>query len=327
MRAIDIMSLARERLGDAKKQRWSDSRLLTIVSQGQIDICLEAGYLRKQSTLSLALDKTMYKLPSDCYTIKRLETYDGTLVPLHSRSDKDIPRGITSSFVAYKSNLNVDKLEIVPAPIELVTSIQVIKGFTDVAEYQVTPLYGVVTMSSSDKVEIAPLYGAITGMNSDINANAELSEGYGEVQGLATDASEMSLPNGNYGVLVNVTLTPNTTKYGCITSIKGHKTNGSYGIITNIQNIEDTLRVYYVAVPRKLSAITDGLIIPDLWEDLILKYVLGTALQDDNDANNVQRGEMELDKYKVKLATLKAQSSQDFSAESSDKLVTNFRRV
>ena len=327
MRAIDIMTLVRDRLGDTKKQRWSDSRLLTIVSQGQRDICLQSGYLRKETLISLAIGKTIYQLPADCFEIKRVETYDGTLIPLHIRSDRDVPRGVTSEYVGYKSNINVSKLEILPAPTELQTNIAVQDGFKDVSSFQVTPLYGVITSTDATNMDIEPLYGAVTGIEVDPYAGATPSNGRGEIAGLASTVTQPTFPNGNYGVVVSMTVEPSTDRYGCITGVEGHIVNGSYGIVADIKSNVDTFKVYYVATPRKLTSVLDVLLMPDLWENLLMQYVVGTALQDDNDATNIQRGEMELVKYNTQLKLLKQQSAEDFSSDSSDKYVTNYRRI
>ena len=327
MRAVDIITLVRDRLGDIKKQRWSDTRLLTIISQGQIDICVETGYLRKETLLSLAIDKTIYQMPSDCYTIKRIETYDGTLIPLNSRNDKDLPKLNTSDYVGYKSNLNVRKLEIIPAPTELESTTTVVEGFKDSATFQVTPLYGVITSTDAPNMDIDPLYGAVTGIEQNPYDNLVPSDGRGEIQGLVTTEATTNFPNGNYGVVTTMEIMTSTDTYGCITAVKGHKMVGNYGIVSNIGNIKDTIKVYYVATPRKLSSILDVLLLPELWENLLMQYVVGTALQDDNDANNIQRGEYELNKYQIKLDTVKEQSANDFASSTSDRNETNFRRV
>ena len=326
MVAIDVMTLVRDRLGDIKKQRWSDARLLTIVSQGQIDICLETGYLRKEVLLVKSIGNYKYQLPSDCFEVKRVEEYDGTLVPFNSRDTLDKPTTSLSDSIAYKSNLNVRKLEIKPAPLELDSSLAVMQGLKNIYDFQVTPLVGTVTSTDEASVTVEPLYGVVTGIDSKAE-DALPSTGRGEIQGLLTAPVDVSYPNSSYGVLVSVDVVPSTDKYGVIVSVDNHITNGKYGIVANIVNKVDTYKVYYVATPRKLTSVTDVLLLPELWEDLLMKYVVGTALQDDNDSNNIQRGEYELNKYIAKLNLLKDQSAEDFSSSASGKNETNFRRV
>ena len=326
MLVLDIVSQARERLGDLKKQRWTDNRLINIVNQGQRDICLETKFLRKEYLMPLIINQTIYTLPSDCVSIMRLE-YQEELVPLHSRSDKDIPRAITADFTAYKSNLNVDTLEIVPAPTELNTRTIMLQGLVDNSVYQVTPLYGTITRSVSDLVTIDPLYGAVTDLTTEYNTLEELvSDGHGEIQGENKTIRAVA-PNNNLGVVIRIDQILSDDEYGVIVDVEGQLMNGEYGLIADINVLDDVLKVYYAASPVKVKTLETELILPDLWEDLILKYVVGTALQDDNDANNIQRGEIELGKYVAKLGTLRTQSALDFSSDSSDKYVTNYRRI
>ena len=326
MTALDIISQARERLGDKNKQRWTDERMLAIVSQGQADICIESGYLRRQAILPLNIDTTIYRLPSDCLTVKRVE-YNGTLLPLHTRSDQDIPRtNITSEYTAYKSNLNTDRIEIQPAIPSLSMEIAYVKGDVVDDSLTITPLFGVITASDDTDIVINPLFGAVTGATNDLSTNPA-SDGYGEIAGSEADIISVDTPNGNFGVTVTAEYSSVTNKFGFITSVKGHDVSGFYGITANVSALKDTIKVYYIAVPSKLKFMNAVLVLPTMWEDLLMKYVIGTALQDDNDANNIQRGELELDKYAKKLATIKNLSSEDYSAMASDKYETQFRRV
>jgi len=326
MTALDIISQARERLGDINKQRWSDERMLAIVSQGQTDICIESGYLRRQAIIPLALDTFVYHLPDDCLTVKRVE-YNGTLLPLHTRSDQDIPRtNITSDFTAYKSNLNTNRIEIQPAIDGLSLSIAYVKGDVIDDSLTVTPLLGVVTSSDDSDIIINPLIGAIVDAENNLDSNPP-SDGYGEIAGCSLDRMTVDTPNGNFGVVVSAEYSEVETKYGFITNVKGHKVSGYFGIVTNVAAEVDTIKVYYIAIPRKLKFMNAVLVVPTVWEDLLLRYTVGTALQDDNDANNIQRGELEIAKYEKKLLTLKGLSAEDYSAMASNKYETNFRRV
>lgn len=325
MTALDIMNQARERLGDEKEQRWTNNRLLSIISQGQVDICTESGYIRKEVVIPLVEGVTIYGLPFDCFTIKRVE-YQDTLLPLHTRSDKDVPRATTSEYIAYKSNLNTDSIEIQPPATNLVTDIAYIQGEQSDDSFQVTPLYGVIARTDDPNYIIDPIYGVTIDAVLDTSDNP-ISAGYGEIAGTNSDVILPEFPNGVYGVVTSMEVIADEVNYGFITDVKNHVVSGAYGLVTAIANVEDTFKVYYVASPAKLKFITAILALPDRWEALLLHYVVGTALQDDNDANNIQRGELEIAKYEKKLNTIKDLSSKDFSSSSSDKLETSFRRV
>jgi len=326
MTALDIITQARERLGDISKQRWTDNRMLSIVSQGQTDICIETGYLRRQVMIPLSINTNIYRLPSDCLSVKRVE-YNGTLLPLHTRSDQDIPRiNITSEFTAYKSNLNTDRLEIQPSKNELSLQIKYVTGDILDDSLAVTPLFGVITSSDDTDIIVDPLFGAATGAINDLVSNPA-SNGYGEIAGSSLDTVTIDTPNSNFGVVVNAEYSSVDDKYGFISSIEGHKVSGYYGLTASVSAEIDTVKVYYVAVPAKLKFINANLVLPAVWEDLLLRYVVGTALQDDNDANNIQRGELEIAKYEKKLLTLRGLSAEDYSAMASNKYETNYRRI
>jgi hypothetical protein len=327
MTALDIISQARERLGDVKKQRWTDNRLLSIVSQGQVDICTSTGYLRKEVILSLIKGKTRFNLPKDCYSIKRVE-YNGDLLPLHTRSDKDVPRAITADYTAYKSNLNMDKLEIQPAIAELSLEVMYFKGDSTEDSLRVDPLFGVVTSSTTSDLAVDPVYGVIVNTEQEFIAeNYEPSEGYGEIAGTSDDIYPVYFPDGQFGVTVDADYDFSTEKFGFISEVNNGVISGGYGIVTEVSAYSDAVHVYYVAIPDKLRYITATLVIPEIWEDLLIRYTVGTALQDDNDANNITRGEGELQKYIIKLQEIKDISSKDFSANTSTKYETNYRRV
>jgi len=95
--------------------------------------------------------------------------------------------------------------------------------------------------------------------------------------------------------------------------------------------------VYYSAVPPLLEMDitdpdnpvipTDNLILPDIWFQAFLHYVSGMALQDDNDANNIQRGEMEGQKYLRIMSNIMKTASKDFTSSIWTKLTTSYRRI
>jgi hypothetical protein len=64
-----------------------------------------------------------------------------------------------------------------------------------------------------------------------------------------------------------------------------------------------------------------------MWLQAFLHYVSGMALQDDNDANNIQRGELEGQKYLRILEQLHKVSAKDFTSNMRTKLTTSYRRT
>ena len=110
----------------------------------------------------------------------------------------------------------------------------------------------------------------------------------------------------------------------------------TYGVVTSVDAVtppvttEATdLVVYYTAVPPKLLVgdLYNPLIVPDIWFGAFLHFVCGMALQDDNDANNIQRGELEAGKYVRLLAHIMKTTAKDFTSNMKTKLTTKVRRI
>ena len=136
----------------------------------------------------------------------------------------------------------------------------------------------------------------------------------------------MCSTNSLYGVLTNSNSDAIDTS-DCILE-------DDYGVLTEVDEVtappaQDAgfLKVYYSAVPPLVTDLTDELIVPDMWLSAFIHYVSGAALQDDNDANNIQRGEMELQKYNRMLAQLFKTSAKDLTTNYKSKLITKVRRI
>ena len=108
-----------------------------------------------------------------------------------------------------------------------------------------------------------------------------------------------------------------------------------FGVVTAVDPVEPVtseatdLLVYYTAVPPVLLTVDmyNPLIVPDIWFGAFLHFVCGMALQDDNDANNIQRGELEASKYARQLAHIMKTTAKDFTSNMKTKLTTRVRKI
>ena len=110
-----------------------------------------------------------------------------------------------------------------------------------------------------------------------------------------------------------------------------------YGVVSNIDIPTPgqppaplgQIHVYYTATADliDIADINEELLLPDIWFAAFLHYVCGMALQDDNDANNIQRGEMEAQKYLRLIAELFKQTSKDFTSNIKSKMDVPIRRI
>jgi len=319
-----LIAIARSRLGDEDEHRWTNDRLRTILDQGQKDFCKESGIFRKITVVPLGNNITKYSLPNDTMTINRIE-YKGDPIPLFSRNDIDSARISRQEFVGIKDNLNMSSIELYPFIPEITTIEDVRDGLVTSDSFDFNSLFGVVT-DIGDPYELDSDFGVIVGSNYDI-LELEPSTQLGEV----CDTSDIIPVYDDIDVYgVAVAIEPNNSTHvqkGFITSSEKYEVIGKYGITTSIVSEDGYIRIFYTAIPEFLYSDRQELNLHDMWETAMVRYMVGTALQDDNDANNIQRGELELSKYATEVAKAKDLTSKDFSRGQKDKLITRFRRV
>lgn len=247
MTAVTVIDAVRRRLGDIKKERWSDETLLLYVSLCQNDICMFTNFYRKSAVIELLSETYVYDLPTDCMAVNRFE-YAGKLLPVETRNSIDA--GTAQYPLILKDNLPYNQMEFNIGPDY--------RTLTEALE----SMFGVTI----DAEGLLDLFGVV----SDVTTGEEYSLGY-------------------------VTL-------------------------------------YYTATPALLAMVdsdlpTDALLLPDIWFQAFLHFVCAMALQDDNDANNIQRGELEATKYVRVLAHIQKSSAKDFTSNIRTKLSTGIRRV
>ena len=321
--------MARGRLGDSKQHRWTDKRLLQIINQGQANICKLTGIYRKEAYVSLANGTTRYLLPSDCMTVRRLE-YRGESIPLYSRDDIDNGKQPSNTIAAIKDNLSMGLIDIYPSIEDLESDSIVIEGYISDDTFTFDSVYGVVTETGTP-FQVDPAYGTIVD-NDDVimYEGSEPQTIWGDlVEAPDSHVNILDFPNGVNGITVDIDygFSTNPELFGFITKSDVYKVVGQYGLITSVAPIDNTLKVYYEAVPTDLYDDSTMLVIPAMWEEAMLRYLVGTALQDDNDANNIQRGELELQKYTTEVLKARELASKDFSGGTKEKYHTRFRRV
>ena len=246
----DVITAVRRRLGDARKERWSDEQLILYTAMCQSDICLFTNFYRLEGEIQLVDGVLVYDLPDDCIKLTRLE-YNCAYFPIESRNEIDNHTAIFPC--ALKDNLALHKLEIVLD--DNCTSL----------ETALTGVYGVVANTDASDCELDQAHGVVTDVDCD-------------------DCSV------------------------CETSL-------------------DKLKLYYIGVPPLVINLNDGLLVPDMWLSAFIHYVGGMALQDDNDANNIQRGEMDLQKYQRMLVSIQKLTAKDFTSNVKSKLDTKIRRI
>ena len=323
MIASTLIDMARSRLGDSVKHRWTEKRMLTILDQGQKDFCKLSGIYRKSTVIPLSVDTNIYTLPTDAISINRVE-YEGELIPLFSRNDIDAERVITTGFVGIKDNLSMTQLELYPTSPDLDLASDIRVGVQSADTFELDTLFGVVTYIEQP-FEVVDAYGEVADAEYDMSL-LEINSGFGEV----CDTSDIAIVNDEippYGVAVAIDYADSDIQHGFVTSSDLYEVIGKYGITSSIVDENGYIRIYYIAIPRTVSTTVQALDIHDMWESAMLRYLVGTALQDDNDSSNVQRGELELQKYTQEVLKAREITTKDFSRGQPDKLKTRYRRT
>ena len=251
----DVVTAVRNRLGDSRKERWTDEQLTLYVSLCQTDICIFTNFHRSVYYMPVYDNNYVYNLPTDCIRVERLE-YNCQFFPIESRNAID--SGTATIPCALKDNMPYGKLELyLGQPCEEQSNV-------------LEDAYGIVS-SAEGICDLLDAYGVTSSIQDELNP----------------------VPPRDAGV------------------------NAQIGLMT----------VYYSAVPPIVSDLTSELILPDMWITAFIHYVCGMALQDDNDANNIQRGDMEMKRYQRLLQQIFNTSAKDFTTNVKSKLVTQYRRT
>lgn len=119
-RVSDILLRARDTLGDVKKERWSDERLIRLIDDGQKDICRRAKLLRTSTDMLVVDGIATYEMPEDFLLLDKVDI-NNRRTPLigHTELDKRMSEWVTHrgtpQFIVYDKQ-DRGKLRIYPIP-------------------------------------------------------------------------------------------------------------------------------------------------------------------------------------------------------------------
>lgn len=278
MRISNIISKARDSLSDPNAERWSDARLLRLLSDAQEDIVMHHELLKTTTDIYLIIGQAEYSLPDDCYRILRCAT-DGGRLPLvsynkldeasaNSRND-DIPgdtdwmvdNGPVIEAVVYDNN-NPQQVRVYPIPNE------------DIAD----ELYA---FANAGEVQFAgdELYGIVTAIEGEPDYTLDSS----------------------YGVV--------TSLYDPSIAVEVY--DSDYGVVTSIGESRALLRVWYSRKPNELLTTADELEIPSIYDRAMRYFVIANAYEDDFDAGNREKSARAQARYERELELAKLHQSTD----------------
>ena len=354
MTVSSIILQARRILGDTREQRWSDARLLDIFNSGVRDINKFAGAYRDEHFFEMMAHQSRYPLPTNLLSVTSI-WHNGHMIDLRNRIDLD------SNMFAMKDQLNVGILEIANPPVYQVRNKRFTEGpysiidvtnitlslwhddvWTGAGIWTGDTLWGIESGEVVD-VPINPITGVVVdpveeanefGVTDDLSMSIETYKDspntvWGALSGIV-DATQESVPivtDGEaFGVLTSMYIARKVAHDGGSIGYvnKPYRLAGRYGTVTSVMKKSEYIKVLYKALPPRIETIGNAFPLGPSWESPIINWIVGTALQDDNDANNLARSELFLARYGRELDLEMAESSKDYSS-ASKKYNTKYR--
>lgn len=180
-----IIKNARITLADKDGERWDDTDLLAILSEGQRDLCLHTQVLNDRMDIAIEEGKAYYTLPDDLWLLTRV-TFMGRSLPMLSHDDLDektlarfnLGYGIDMSPSDWENSTgtplaivydrrNVNEIKLFPTPDSNVMSQQYTLNMpggvtTQVDAYELLVSLGVVT-STTDEIPLNSVLGVLSG--------------------------------------------------------------------------------------------------------------------------------------------------------------------
>lgn len=157
-RVQTILTNARGALSDPDKERWTDARLLSLLSKAQIHFATKSRLFINTSQIVIQLNNADYELPGDAFLLIRVVGPDGRIPLISSyeldRKDPDwqTRTGERIENIVYDLK-SPGKFKIFP----------VITQQPEAAPYEFDSLYGVaVSLDTTECVEINDQYGVIS---------------------------------------------------------------------------------------------------------------------------------------------------------------------
>jgi len=340
MLITDIVISARRILGDTKSQRWSNERMLDIVNGGLRDINRHTGAYRAEHFFELQPYKYRYALPVDLLQVTSV-IHDSNEVCLVNKRDT------TGELSATKDQLNIGILELKNIPEVLSRDKRFFGGpsgflvpqpdfdlwqdglWNNTSAWRDDQLWGVpyISLDAEFGVTVNPLLnplGVTTGVSLPASVFDNLKP---KTEGLLSDVRiiddeatiAVSSSGDSFGVLTafDAAITFDSSNGGSIGTINNapYRIAGRYGTVVSVLKPSEYVQVMYKSLPQVLTSLETAFPLSPSWIEPMVNWVVGTALQDDNDAGNNQRALVFLGRYERDMAVELKQSNTDYSSQ------------
>lgn len=299
-RIADILVSARDTLADSGLERWSDTRLLRLVSEAQEDIAVQTRLLKGEIDIPVIAAQAIYDLPADVWLITRASV-DKCVIPLHTHDELDElvrTRTVNQQELYYtRRGTNTKDFSFANFCWELEEAIEVEAIIYDRREMDKIRVFP-IPLGDTDSVivstlELAPtqidLFGVTvesTGATTDIID--ELDSLFGVISGaslLVTEGIDES-PTV-FGVVVSYTNADFDPIFGTVSDIVEPDTIidlDTFGVTYSIVlGPDDNIHLWYIRIPAKITTVLDELDVAAMWDKAIKYYVIAHAFDDDFD--------------------------------------------
>lgn len=279
-RIEDIIARARDRLADPNKERWSDERLLRLVSDAQQDIVLHTEMLKQTVDIPLVVGQFLYALPEDCYRILRC-SYDNGQIPLltYNVMDEQARKEVTND-----DNYERDSYYSWPGSDFGIREVT----WQDVTGSEVEAV--IFDNRNPQQIRFYPI------PDSGIADSEYTFENAGPVVFAGDEL---------YGVVTAIEGPPDYTfdsVYGCTTSlydpsIQTEIFESVYGVVTSISETKGFVRIWYTRKTPELNSLVDELDVPCMYDKALRYFVIAHAYDDDYDTGNMEKSNKALAQY------------------------------
>jgi len=294
-----ILLRARDTLADPDKERWSDVRLLRLLSEGQEDVAIHSELLKTSVAIPLVVGQAEYDLPSNCFIILRAST-EAHEIPLESYTtmDENARRQIYGD-----NTLDSWERDRGFIPRSDFDNRQITWEDTTGSEIEAV----IYDNRDPSKIRFFPI------PDDTIAASEYTFENAGPVVFVGDEL---------YGVVTNIE-TPDLPDYtfdspfGVATSffdpaIDTEVIDSPFGVVTAVNETEGFVTLWYIKNAAEITdLLTSELEIPTMYDKALKYYIITHAFDDDNDTRNEAKSQKAANLYLRELELAKRHSRKD----------------
>lgn len=266
-RIQQIIADARHKLGDVNAERWTDARLLRLVSLGQKDVAKQTKLLKGSCTILLQEGKYMYDLPENVWEITRV-TYNDAPISFETYDSMD-------DFVE-TLNVNKDNTYSKNRPVQY-ANIDLPRQTWENDE-GTEPLAIIYDNRNMDSIRVYPIPKNVTDVTYTVESAGPIEFVGDDLMGIVVAIDDYTF-NMPYGVLVDL-YDP---------TIEEENFSSAYGIVSDIGESDKIILIRYIRVSADILSDSDTLELPKVYDEAIMYYVVAHAYEDDLTTQSMEK--------------------------------------